>query len=319
MTFAYPWFLLTPLLYAGLWFLTRRTRSTPADFSSVAPLRGLPRSLRTRLREPILFLLSVAAVGALSIAAARPHRIAILEDADQRRNIMLVLDVSRSMAERDFSTGLGYDTRMNGVKSVVAEYVRSRSQDRIGLVVFGSKAALQSPLTADIGLVEQIVMILREGRLGDGTAIGDGLGVALKRLKDVEAKTKAIILMTDGVNNSGQVNPIKAAHVAKELGIPIHTIGIGSPPERGTSSPGNHFDEDLLREVASITGGTYFNAESTAGFKAVYAQIEQLTASEDQSATKQKIDELFVPWATAGVLLYLVVVALRTTYLLKVC
>jgi Ca-activated chloride channel family protein len=320
MNFSYPWFLYTPLLYIAIWFATRKGRTIPAEFSSISPLAALPRSLRTRIREPLLCILSILCVTALSIAAARPHRVSLLEDADRRRNIMLVLDISVSMEEQDFSTGFGRDTRMNGVKSVVAEYVRSRSQDRIGLVVFGSKAALQSPLTSDTALVEQLVNLLKEGKLGDGTAIGDGLGVALKRLKDVEAKTKAIILMTDGVNNSGQVNPIKAAHVAKELHIPIHTIGIGSPPSLfGGPMLGNHFDEDLLREVAAITGGTYFNAGSTDGFKEVYAQIENLTASEDQSATKQKVDELFLPFALAGIAVYLLILLLRATYFLKVC
>jgi Ca-activated chloride channel family protein len=213
---------------------------------------------------------------------------------------------------------------MEGVKTVVAEYVRSRRQDRIGLVVFGNTAYLQSPLTNDLSLVEKLVQQLQPRMAGDGTAIGDGLGLALKRLRGMEGSSKAIILMTDGVNTAGQVAPLKAAQIARELGIQIHTIGIGtgSTPIGGDpfggvlGAPGQvmvDFDESTLKEIARLTNGVYFNAKSLESFKEIYHQIDRLSQTEQQQPVQPIIHELFAPWATLGLITLLLSLGLQAS------
>jgi Ca-activated chloride channel family protein len=260
----------------------------------------------------------------ITIAAARPQVVSIVEQPKLARNIMLVIDTSNSMSGEDFPTKLGATSRMEGVKTVVAEYVRSRRGDRVGLVVFGNTSYLQSPLTSDTLLVEKLVAQLQPRMAGDGTAIGDGLGLALKRLRDVEGKSKAIILMTDGVNTAGQVSPLKAAQIAKEFGIQIHTIGIGTGDVvlgQGTfggllgqaQGPTAEFDEATLKEIAKLTGGVYFNATSLERFQDVYREIDDLEQTESQQPEKPIIHELFAPWACAGLLSLLLSMVLQTS------
>ncbi len=329
MTFAYPWLLAAPLLYLLL-RLASRKRPHAAPFSSAILLRQLPSSLRLRLREPVLWCLMLASITLLSVAAARPQKITILDQPLKGRNIMLVVDASRSMLAQDFPMSFGHASRMDGVRTVVAEYVANRRYDRVGLIVFGEAAYLQSPLTSDTALVEDLVQTIRPGMAGDGTAIGDGLGLALKRLKEVDEGSKAIILMTDGVNNAGQVSPLKAARVAKDLGIQVHTIGIGAGTApivdpRGVAgmmglSLGQmaEFDEATLRKIAETTGGVYFNASSFEGFKQVYRQIEKLTETDIDRPDRTVVEELFWRYAVAGALCYLLALLLSVTLFMKV-
>ena len=328
MTFAYPWFLAAPLLY----LLIRRLSQTPKStvlFPSASFLSSLPKSAKQKLREPVLNTLMFISVVALSVAAARPQKIMVVEQEHSSRNTVLVVDASNSMSARDFPTSLGQTSRMEGLKATVAEYVRSRSKDRIALVVFGNTAYLQSPLTSDTTLVEELVKSIQPRMAGDGTAIGDGLGLALKRLREVKDGTKAIILMTDGVNTAGQVSPIKAAHVAKDLGIQIHPIGIGTgaapllqQPLGGMLGapvgPMAEFDEKTLKEIATLTGGAYFNASSQEGIQQVYKEIEKLTETEEEQPDKTIVEELFAPFVIAAMVAYLLGLLLAATYFLKV-
>jgi Ca-activated chloride channel family protein len=276
------------------------------------------------MRTPTLLALEIATVSLLTIAAARPQRVTITEQPKLARNIMLVIDTSNSMSGADFPSQLGSTTRMEGVKTVVAEYVRTRRGDRVGLVVFGNTSYLQSPLTSDTLLVEKLVEQLQPRMAGDGTAIGDGLGLALKRLRDVEGRSKAIILMTDGVNTAGQVSPIKAAQIAKEFGIQIHTIGIGTGSVAlgggglggllgGVGGKIADFDEATLREIANLTGGVYFNATSLEGFQDVYRQIDALDQTEHDQPQKPIVHELFQPWAIAALLALLLSLVLQSS------
>lgn len=327
MTFHYPWLLLAPAVYALVRLMKRPSQANAIPYFSSSILSSIPQSLRLRLKRPLLFVVEASLVISLSIAAARPQRTKILTNENFARNIMLVVDTSNSMSGKDFPTTLGTTTRMEGVKSVVAEYVRSRTQDRIGLVVFGNNAYLQSPLTTDTSLVEGLVMDLQPRIAGDGTAIGDGLGLALKRLRNVDGDSKAIILMTDGVNTAGQVKPLKAAAIAKSLNIKVHTIGIGSKKaplgarnvidilrnQRGAVAD---IDEKSLREIASITGGIYFNANSLDEFKRVYERIQLLQEEEFDEPGKLLVEELFTTWAwislfCSGLLLVLEFVIFR--------
>jgi Ca-activated chloride channel family protein len=198
----------------------------------------------------------------------------------------------------------------------------------VGLVVFGQSAYLQSPLTTDLALVEQFVKSLQARMAGDGTAIGDGLGLALKRLKKLQDTSRAIILMTDGVNTAGQIQPLKAASVAKELGIQVHTVGIGGThdgPSRAVDailtlgmSRTAEFDEQTLKKIADTTGGVYFNAASLSGFKEVYREIEKLTQTESKLQNNRQVEELFQPWALAAFVLYALLVGLNSTYFRRV-
>lgn len=328
MTFAYPWLLLIPLLFFVVRLAMRPPRAT-APFPSATFLGSLPKSLRARLCEPTLFLLAAVAVCSLSIAAARPQRVTVIEAPQRARNIMLVIDASNSMSAEDFPTSFGYASRMEGVKRAVAEYVRSRKSDRIGIVVFGETGYLQCPLTTDTSLVENLVQSLYPRMAGDGTAIGDGLGLALKRLRDVEGASKAVILMTDGVNTAGRVSPLKAAAVAKELGIQVNTIGIGtrSAPIGGVGMggllpvPGNmmaDFDEKTLKEIAQMTGGAYFNASSLEGFQDVYRKIEKLQETESQQPEQRLVQELFPLFAVVGLFSFLIGTLLKSTVFMRV-
>jgi Ca-activated chloride channel family protein len=331
MTFAYPYLLAAgPLLliFSLLAARSSRNKQPAVAAPSASLLATLPRSMRMRLRTPTLVTLLSGCVVSLSIAAARPQRITVLDSQTQGRNIMLVVDVSRSMGERDFPSGIGHITRLDGLKTVVAEYVKNRSHDRVGLVVFGQSAYLQSPLTTDLALVEQFVKSLQARMAGDGTAIGDGLGLALKRLKKLQDTSRAIILMTDGVNTAGQIQPLKAASVAKELGIQVHTVGIGGThdgPSRAVDailtlgmSRTAEFDEQTLKKIADTTGGVYFNAASLSGFKEVYREIEKLTQTESKLQNNRQVEELFQPWALAAFVLYALLVGLNSTYFRRV-
>jgi Ca-activated chloride channel family protein len=328
MTFAYPWLLVAPLLYLVIRLLRREPKSS-VSFPSASFLAALPKSARQKLREPVLNTLTFIAIAALSVAAARPQKIMVVPQGRASRNIVLVVDASNSMSARDFPTSLGQTTRMEGLKATVAEYVRSRSRDRLALVVFGNTAYLQSPLTSDTGLVEELVKSIQPRMAGDGTAIGDGLGLALKRLREVKEGTRAIILMTDGVNTAGQVSPIKAAHIAKDLGIQIHTIGIGvgaapifNQPLGGMLGaplgPMADFDEKTLKEIATMTGGSYFNASTQEGIRQVYKEIEKLTETEEEQPDKTIVEELYAPFVLVALVAYLLGTLLAATYFMKV-
>lgn len=328
MTFEHPWLLALPLLYLLARALVR-PRPLAAPFPSAAFLSALPRTLKVRTCEPTLLLLSIITVAALSGAAARPQRVTVLETPRKARNIMLVVDASNSMSAEDFPTSFGHASRMEGVKAAVSEYVRGRRGDRVGLIVFGNTAYLQCPLTSDTSLVDQLVQGLYPRMAGDGTAIGDGLGLALKRLRGVPGESKAIILITDGVNTAGQVGPLKAAEVAKELGVQIHTIGVGS----GTATmpgaflggaigapPGMlaEFDEKTLRQMAQLTGGAYFNASSLEGFQEVYRKLEKLQETEQDQPDRRLVEELYPYLVLVALAAYLLGALLKSTLFLRI-
>ena len=329
MTFAFPYALILPAVYLIARLFRRSSAERSVGSPSASFLRSLPVSTRLKLRKPTLALLEVIAVCSLALAAARPQRVTLIEQSNLARNIMLVIDASNSMSAEDFPSRFGTTSRMEGVKTVVGEYVRSRQGDRVGLIVFGNTSYLQSPLTSDMSLVEGLVELLQPRMAGDGTAIGDGLGLALKRLREVEASSKAIILITDGVNTAGQVSPLKAAQIAKELGVQVHTIGIGSgqAPIGGQGIAGifagqaaqmADFDETTLKEVARLTGGVYFNATSLEGFKEVYRQIDELSETEQKQPEKPLVEELFAPCALVGLIALLLSLLLNATYFRKV-
>lgn len=254
--------------------------------STVAGARNAPRTWRYWLRH-IPFVLRTAAVALLIVALARPQGV----EEQSRTNaegidIMLAIDISSSMLARDFQPD-----RLTSAKEVAAEFVADRYGDRIGLALFAGESFTQSPLTTDKGTLQTLLMRLRSGIIEDGTAIGNGLATAINRLRESEAKSKVIILLTDGVNNRGEIAPLMAADIAADMGIKVYTIGVGTrgkAPYPAVDMFGNmtfqmmdvEIDEQTLSEIASRTGGRYFRATDGQKLKEIYDEINSLEKSK---------------------------------------
>ena len=327
-SFAQPWALLIPLLLLLPLLLPKlfRYNNSRPKIGAVALFKAIRPSFKQRTRKPILFVLYTLFVAAATIAAARPQIVRVDNKPQDARNLILALDVSRSMGTVDVASSAGTLPRINAVQLVVQEFIQARSSDRIGLVVFGSRAYVRAPLTFDHQLVRQFVDDLELGMAGDGTAVGDGLGISLKRLRDMPASSKAVILLTDGVSNSGNMQPLKAAEVAHSLGVKVHTIGVGSVKtldnlKRSTNNPqslaGAEYDEATMRAMAEKTGGVFFNASSVDGLRAVYAEIDRLESSRADEPQLVTREELFAPFASLALLALFITLLLKTTIFQK--
>ncbi|MEN0003755.1 MAG: VWA domain-containing protein [Bacteroidota bacterium] len=324
LSFANPellWLLLLlPLL--GWWFYQQRESYFPVlRMSSTESVQQLV-SWRGRLR-PLLWVLRAFALAALIIAIARPRE-ALKEEKIKAEgiDIVLAMDLSSSMLARDFPPD-----RLEVSKKVAARFIDRRPYDRIGLVAFAGESYTQCPLTTDHEVLKTFLAGLQCGVLEDGTAIGMGLASAVNRLEQSDAKSKVVILLTDGVNNSGYIKPITAAQMAKVLEIKAYTIGVGSTGEARTpvsrQSDGRYrfglarveIDEALLREIAQMTGGKYFRATSAEGLEAIYQEIDQLEKTEIEVTTVLNYSEEFHRFALAGLILLLLELLLRYTIL----
>ena len=327
LNFAYPWVFLLAL---ALLIASRRSRykKSLVLHPSVSTLVKVKKTWKAAYRKPILNLLWFSFIILLATAAAKPHISSTVSDDSPRRNLILALDVSGSMRTSDFGGSYGTVSRLAAVKEVVREFLKSRSEDRIGVVVFGNKAFLQSPLTTDIDLLDTLVSGLSVGVAGDGTAIGDGIGLSLKHINSVKSNSSSLILMTDGVNNAGQVNPEKAAKVAKQLGVKVHTIGIGnsSPVVQrfpggifsGQYMLGSEFDEALLKKISELTGGVYFNASSIEGLKEIYSEIDKLERDESKKDFGLIIKDYSWMFSSAALFFALLYSILANSIFLKV-
>ena len=290
MTFAYPLllFLTIPVMFFFLWQI--RSKGPQITFSITKGFSGLPKSSVWHLRH-LLPLVQTLAICLLVVAAARPQ---IGKTQTERKSegldIVLAIDTSGSMRALDLKlNGSRYD-RLTVVKNVILEFIEKRVDDRIGMVVFGSEAFTQAPLTLDHDVLRQFLADIEIEMAGPSTAIGDGLVTAVKRLKDLESKSKIIILLTDGENTAGSVRPTEAAEAAATLGIKVYTIGVGSSgmapmPVRtvfGTSTRNVkvNLDEKTLEEIAQLTGGKSFLASDTKALRQVYENIDQLEKTE---------------------------------------
>jgi Ca-activated chloride channel homolog len=205
-----------------------------------------------------------------------------------------------------------YNTsRLEAVQSVVSEFVEQRADDRVGLVVFGNGAFLQAPLTLDHKVILSLLEQLRPGIAGNGTAIGDGLGLGVKRTANLKTESRAIILLTDGANNSGKLNPIEAAKLAQKFGIKVHTIGVGSAAQAD-------FDEATLKKIAAATNGVYFNAQDLSALKRVYDEIDKLESSSEKERQQNYITEYYWIPALAAIICYgLYQVLQRTVFMIS--
>ena len=319
--------LLIILLPMAFWYWkgTRRSKGR-LKYSDIAIIKRLPVSLKQRLRS-VLFIMRLLGVALLILALARPRSSSKEREVNTRGiDIMLAMDVSSSMLAEDFKP----HNRLEAAKLVADDFVKGRSSDRIGLVIFAGESFTQCPLTLDYGVVLSLLDKLKVAdKDWDGTAIGMGLVNAVNRLRDSKAKSKVIILLTDGVNNRGQVDPITAARVAEAFHIKIYTIGAGT---RGTAmypvqDPvlGKHYmpmqvqiDEESLRSIAKITGGKYFRATDTKKLRDIYKEISELEKTKIEVKEYTRYEEYFVWFIGAGLLLLLLEILLANTYFRKI-
>ncbi len=310
--------LLLPVL--GLWYYYRhRDRYATLRMPSLEGL-GEGRSLRGRLRGVLPLLRALAFTG-LVIALARPQEVMQEEEVKAEGiDIFLAMDLSSSMLAQDFTPD-----RLEVSKRVAAQFVDKRAYDRIGLAVFAGEAFTQCPLTTDHRIVKEFLSNLECGILEDGTAIGMGLATAVNRLKDSDSRSKVVILLTDGVNNAGYVKPLTAAEIAKEFGIRVYTIGVGSTGDALTPvsrrSDGRYIfglarveiDEDLLRQIAEMTRGTYFRATSAESLEQIYDEIDQLEKTEIDVTVIKRYGEEFHRFALLALILVVLELLLRYT------
>jgi Ca-activated chloride channel family protein len=255
-------------------------------------------------------VLRLAALAALIVALARPVEVTHeSETTTEGIDIVLAMDISGSMLARDFQPD-----RLTAAKQLAAEFTANRLGDRISVVAFAGEAFTQCPLTSDQASVATMLTRLRSGIIDDGTAIGNGLATAVNRLRESSSKSKVVILLTDGVNNRGQISPLMAAEIAHDLGIKVYTIGVGSMDKAQMPAVdmfGNQtyvwadveIDEELLRNIARKTDGEYFRATNNEALKAIYAQIDQMEKSEVQVTSYTHYEELYIWWLMLGLLL----------------
>ena len=309
MHFASPYYLwLLTLLVPMIGYYVWRTLQGGAAIriSSVAGVVRAPKTVRYYLRH-LPFALRAAAFALLVVALARPQDV----EQNVRTNtegidIMLAIDVSGSMLARDFKPD-----RITAAKEVAGSFIADRYGDRIGLVAFAGEAFTQSPLTTDQSTLQTLLARIRSGLIEDGTAIGNGLATAINRLRESEAKSKVIILLTDGVNNRGEIAPFTAAEIAKAQGIRVYTIGVGTEgmaPYPAIDMFGNitfvnqkvEIDEKTLTAISDMTGGKYFRATDKAKLKAIYDEINQLEKSKVEVTEHVSYHELYLAWVLAA-------------------
>jgi Ca-activated chloride channel family protein len=307
--FGHPWFLAAiPLAFVlVLWLGVRRSRPAFLVHSRAGELAPHKPGLVARLRD-LPLALRLLALTLLGLALARPQTSSGVEDIDQEGiDIVVTLDLSASMEERDLSPN-----RLEAAKTVIADFVRRRPSDRIGLVIFGREAYTYAPLTLDHGTLLRMVADLRSGVVdGRGTAIGNGLGVALARLRKSDARSKVIILLTDGDNNAGNISPTQSATFAQKLGVKIYTIlagSRGSSAEEDDGRPGPHYPANpkLLEEIAAMTGGSpYLATDTRALVKRFQSILEDLEKSriKDRSVLWAELFPAFLWPAFAALLL----------------
>ena len=303
------WGLLVVPLLIAYYIWRERQGGASIIISTTDALRTAPRTLRYYLRHTP-FSLRIVALVLLIIAAARPQSVEHeTKTTTEGIDIVMALDISGSMLARDFKPD-----RLTSAKRVASEFVATRTGDRIGLVVFAGEAFTQSPLTTDQSSLQTLLGRIKSGVVEDGTAIGNGLATALNRLRESDSKSKVVILLTDGVNNRGQISPLTAAEIAKELGVKVYTIGVGrngeAPyplfDERGrevqTVTMKVEIDEEILRKIASETGGEYFRATDELSLIKIYEQINSMEKSRVERFELTHINEeylIFVLWALA--------------------
>jgi len=310
LNLAWAWML---LLLPLPWLLRRWLSAAPRGGMlalRVPWFRSVSDSGASSMRQPLLAVAAGLAWGLLTLAAARPQWVGEIETLPiTGRDLLLAVDISGSMDTQDMVLESRNVNRLAMVKKVAGDFIERRKGDRVGLVLFGSRAYLQTPLTFD---TETTAILLAEseiGLAGRETAIGDAIGLAVKRLRQDAASERVLILLTDGANTSGEVEPLQATEFAAREGLRIYTVGVGADEMMvrdffGTRlvNPSADLDEDTLRAIAERTGGTYFRARDAADLARIYQKLDEMEPVESDQEAVRPVDELFY-WPLAGALL----------------
>lgn len=305
------------------WYYRKSPGQNSSIFISSVRSFGPTRSFKTALRH-LPFILRLLAVIFLIAALARPQTRNDQElVSGEGIDIMLCMDVSGSMLAQDFSPN-----RLEAMKQVAADFVDMRPTDRIGLVIFAGESFTSAPITMDKITLKTQILNAQTGYLADGTAIGDGLATSVERLKNSNAKSRVVILLTDGDNQGGLLDPPTAKEIAKSAGVKVYTIGMAT--EGFASAPMQseegqvtirrqkvNIDEAMLREIAAETGGLYFRARDNAGLEKIYSEIDKLEKSTVEITTLKRFNEKFLPFAIGAALFLLIEMILRYTLLRK--
>lgn len=325
MVFANPYFfiLLIVLIPYIIWYVLRSKKSEPTiRMPEASKYKTLPRSFRCYLIH-VPFALRVILFVLVVCILARPQSKHSWSDTDvEGIDIMLAVDVSTSMLAQDFRPN-----RVEALREIAQRFVEKRMNDNIGLTFFAGEAYTQCPLTTDHAALMNLynsadTRMAANGTLDDGTAIGDGIMNALLRLRESKAKSKVVILLTDGVNNAGNISPVTAAEIAKKQKVRIYTIGIGTTgmapyplPTGGTISLPVEIDEPTMRKISSETGGQYFRAQRNAELDAIYNDIDKLERTKFSVRQYSKRGELFEPFALAALMVLLLELLMRLVVL----
>lgn len=321
--FAYKhflWFIMVvPLLSA--WYIYKIKNNTPSVLlSSTRNFKGVKSSGKTTLRHG-LFVLRLLGLSAIIIAFARPQSSTSWQDVTTEGiDIVLALDISGSMLAQDFKPN-----RLEASKQVALEFIEGRPNDRMGLVIYAGESFTQCPLTTDHAVLKNLFADIENGMIEDGTAIGLGLANAVNRLKDSDAKSKVVILLTDGVNTAGAIPPITAAEIAQSFGVRVYTIGVGTQGKAPypVKTPFGKtqiqyfdvdIDENTLIEVAQMTDGSYFRATDNQKLKEIYKKIDELEKSKINVTEFQNKTEEFKPWILVALLLLGLEFLLKNTW-----
>jgi Ca-activated chloride channel family protein len=321
MEFKNPIFfiLLLALVPYILWYVLKYKRSLPSlKVPETVKYRMAPKSFRLYLFH-VPFLLRLVLFTLVVCILARPQSKHTWSDTDvEGIDIMLAVDVSTSMLAQDFKPN-----RVEALKAIAQQFIERRPNDNMGLTIFAGEAYTQCPLTTDHAVLMNLYSsvdcnMAARGIIDDGTAIGDGIMNAILRLKDSQAKSKVIILLTDGVNNSGNISPTTAAEIAQKYGIRIYTIGIGTTgmapyplPTGSTVMLPVEIDEPTMNRISKETGGRYFRAQKNADLSAVYADIDKMERTKFNVKEFSKRNELFEPYALAAFIVLLLEILLR--------
>lgn len=323
ITFANPGFLFLLALIPALviWYFYRRKKaSATIQLSSLEGFASVGKNLKIIINQSLYFI-RLLALTLFIVALARPQTSLSRQDISiEGIDLMIALDVSGSMLAMDFKPD-----RLGAAKDVAIEFIDGRANDRIGLVIFSGETFTQCPLTTDHSVLKNLFRDIRSGMIDDGTALGDGLATAVNRLRGSKALSKVIILLTDGVNNMGSLDPLSAAEIAKLYGVRIYTIGVGTfgqapypvqtPFGMQTQMMEVKIDEPLLKEIAQMTDGRYFRATNNAKLRSIYQEIDKMEKSKIDVTEFRKKKEEFLPLVLIGLLLLVLELGLRYLYI----
>jgi Ca-activated chloride channel family protein len=308
--------IIPPMIY---WYIRKKKNSqATVRISSVEGFSGAGSNIMRYLRHS-LFVIRILVISLLIFILARPQSIKTHNESSEGIDIVITLDISSSMLAMDFEPD-----RLEASKNIAIEFINKQEYDRIGLVVFSSESFTQCPLTTDHATLINLFNEIKCGIIEDGTAIGHGLATAVNRLKDSDAKSKVVILLTDGVNNQGNIDPITAADLATKYNIRVYTIGVGKEglapyPVNSVFGPSVQnvevkIDEELLKTISKKTDGKYFRATDNESLANIYQEIDKLEKSKIRDKNDSEIVQRYFPFAIAASLLLIIEILLRQTF-----